>query len=123
MDEQYEHTSIKALNEKITENVEELRNRFAKLKTNQERIKFFLNVMLEYDTTLPTTGRPKNAKKSEKLRNKGNAVFNEASDNMKYIEALKLYTKSIAFAPNDSEQLALGYAYRSEVLLRLGLHS
>lgn len=35
------------------------------------------------------------------------------------VEALKLYTKSIAYAPYPSEQLALAYANRSAVLIKL----
>lgn len=102
----------------------EITDRYKKLKTDQERVTFTFNVMSEYDIVPSTTGMPKNAKESEKLREQGNKVFIKgALNNMTCIEALKLYTKSIAFAPYPSEQLALAYANRSAVLFQLGLHS
>ncbi|XP_029680669.1 SET and MYND domain-containing protein 4-like isoform X2 [Formica exsecta] len=101
----------------------ELADRYKKLKTDQERVIFTFNVMLEYDMVPSTTGIPKNAKESEKLREQGNKVFIKGTfNNMTCIDALKLYTKSIAFAPYPSEQLALAYANRSAVLFQLGLH-
>ncbi|XP_050450117.1 SET and MYND domain-containing protein 4-like isoform X2 [Cataglyphis hispanica] len=108
----------------VTNKQRELTDTYKKLKTDQERVIFTLNVMLEYDMIPNTTGKPKNAKESEKLREQGNKVFIKGTlNNMTCIEALKLYTKSIAFAPYPSEQLALAYANRSAVLFQLGLHS
>jgi len=102
----------------------ELTDKYKKLKTDEERVIFTLNVMLEYDVVPNATGMPKNAKESEKLREQGNKVFVKgALNNITCIEALKLYTKSIAFAPYPSKQLALAYANRSAVLFQLGLHS
>lgn len=102
----------------------ELSDGYKKLKTDQERIIFTLNIMQEYDIVPSTTGMPKNAKESEKLREQGNKVYVRGIlDNMTCIDALKLYTKSIAFAPYPSEQLALGYANRSAILFQLDLHS
>lgn len=101
----------------------ELTDQYRKLKTDQERVVFTLNVMQEYDIVPSATGMPKNAKESEKLREQGNKVFVKGIfNNMTCIDALKLYTKSIAFAPYPSEQLALGYANRSAVLFQLGLY-
>ncbi|XP_024877449.1 SET and MYND domain-containing protein 4-like [Temnothorax curvispinosus] len=101
----------------------ELTDRYKKLKTDQERVVFTLNVMQEYDIVPTTTGMPKNAKESEKLREQGNQVFVKGIfNNTTCIDALKLYTKSIAFAPYPSEQLALGYANRSAVLFHVGLY-
>lgn len=102
----------------------ELTDRYKKLKTDQERVIFTFNVMVEYGIVPNATGMPKNAKESEKLREQGNKVFIKGVlNNMTCIDALKLYTKSIAFAPYPSEQLALAYANRSAVLFQLGLHS
>ncbi|XP_012538700.2 SET and MYND domain-containing protein 4 isoform X1 [Monomorium pharaonis] len=101
----------------------ELSAQYKKLKTDQERVVFTLNIMQEYDLVPNVTGMPKNAKESEKLREQGNKVFVKGIVNSKTsIDVLKLYTKSIAFAPCPSEQLALGYANRSAVLFLLGLH-
>ncbi|KAL6259901.1 hypothetical protein P5V15_009812 [Pogonomyrmex californicus] len=102
----------------------ELTDQYKKLKTDQERVVFTLNVMKEYDIAPSATGMPKNAKESEKLREQGNKIFVKGIlNNTTCIDVLKLYTKSIAFAPYPSEQLALGYANRSAVLFQLGLHS
>lgn len=49
------------------------------------------------------------------FRNLGNEWFKAGQDN----EALNFYTQSIASALNDSEELALAYANRSAVLLRI----
>ncbi|XP_011876680.1 PREDICTED: SET and MYND domain-containing protein 4-like [Vollenhovia emeryi] len=101
----------------------ELSNNYKNLKTDLERIVFTLNVLQEYDIVPNATGMPKNAKESEQLREQGNKVFVKGVlNNMTCIDALKLYTKSIAFAPYPSEQLALGYANRSAVLFQLGLY-
>ncbi|XP_072760205.1 SET and MYND domain-containing protein 4 isoform X2 [Anoplolepis gracilipes] len=50
---------------------QELTDRYKKLKTDQERVIFTLNVMPEYDLVPSTTCAPKNAKESEKLREQG----------------------------------------------------
>ncbi|XP_025991232.2 SET and MYND domain-containing protein 4 isoform X2 [Solenopsis invicta] len=101
----------------------ELSVQYKKLKTDQERVVFTLNIMQEYGIVPSATGMPKNAKESEKLREKGNKIFIKgALNNIRCIEALKLYTKSISVAPYPSEQLALGYANRSAVLFQLGLY-
>ncbi|KAL0123036.1 hypothetical protein PUN28_007576 [Cardiocondyla obscurior] len=102
----------------------EISHQFMKLKTDEERIIFTLNLLQEYNVFPTKTGMPKNAKESEKLREQGNAVFVSGTLQSKTcISALQLYTKSITFAPYPSEQLALGYANRSAVLFQLGLHS
>ncbi|KYQ55708.1 SET and MYND domain-containing protein 4 [Trachymyrmex zeteki] len=102
----------------------ELSNEFKKLKTDQERIVFTLNLMQQYDIVPSATGMPKNTKESEKLREKGNKVFvTGVLNDTTCMDALKLYTKSIAFAPYPSEQLARSYANRSAVLFKLGLYS
>jgi len=102
----------------------ELTDRYKKLKTDQERVIFTFNIMLEYNIVPNVTGMPKNAKESENLREQGNKIFvKSAFNNITRVDALKLYTKAIAFAPYPSEQLALAYANRSAVLFQLGLHT
>ena len=49
------------------------------------------------------------------LRNEGNVAFGAERNE----EALECYTKSIAFAPDRSEELALAFGNRSAVLYRL----
>ncbi|KAF4532547.1 hypothetical protein B566_EDAN010839 [Ephemera danica] len=50
--------------------------------------------------------------KSEMFRTEGNAVYRNGDHG----KALRLYTKSIAYAPLDSSELSLAYANRSAVL-------
>jgi len=101
----------------------EVTDQYEKLKTDQERVAFTLNVMRKYGIILMAISMRKNAKESEKLREQGNKIFVKGIfNNMTCVDALKLYTKSIAFAPYPSEQLALGYANRSAVLFQLGLY-
>ncbi|XP_043261262.1 SET and MYND domain-containing protein 4-like [Colletes gigas] len=93
-------------------------NEYKSLSTDEERIIFTLKIMSKYDIIPTVCGDVKNIKESEKLREQGNKVFVSiplTSDSC--LEALKLYTKSIAYAPYPSEQLALAYANRSAVLL------
>ncbi|RLU24101.1 hypothetical protein DMN91_004310 [Ooceraea biroi] len=117
---------LTTLNAKIivAGNHRELTDRYKKLKTDQERVIFTLNIMLEYDIVPNAIGMPKSAKESEKLREEGNKVFVKgAFNNITCVDALKLYAKAVAFAPYPSEQLALAYANRSAVLFQLGLHT
>jgi len=57
----------------------------------------------------------KSATKAAEYREVGNSYFRVQN----YIEALRFYTKSVAFAPARSELLAFAYANRSAALLGL----
>lgn len=95
-------------------------NRYKELHTDEERIILSLNVMLEYNIIPEMCGDTKNQEESGKLREQGNRIFvSTPSQNHACIEAVKLYTKSIAYAPLSSEQLAIAYANRSVVLIKL----
>ncbi|XP_019698178.2 SET and MYND domain-containing protein 4 [Harpegnathos saltator] len=99
-------------------------NNFQKLKTDQDRIIFALNILWEHNLILNQTNNLKNAKKSEELREQGNAIFVTCGSKISlYYKARKLYTESISLAPYPSKQLALAYANRSAVLLNLDYHS
>ncbi|XP_054001166.1 SET and MYND domain-containing protein 4-like [Hylaeus anthracinus] len=104
----------------IANNNEDVVNEFEMLGTDEERIIFTLNIMLKYDILPIVSCDAKNAKESERLRERGNKVFvSSPLTSTSCVEALKLYTKSIVYAPYPSEQLALGYANRSAVLIKL----
>ncbi|XP_073986517.1 SET and MYND domain-containing protein 4-like isoform X3 [Rhodnius prolixus] len=60
------------------------------------------------------------ARKSNKFSAKYRAEGNEAFKKNKDMAALEFYTKAVAFASTDSEELALGYANRSAVTFSLG---
>ncbi|XP_076763579.1 protein-lysine N-methyltransferase SMYD4 [Xylocopa sonorina] len=90
------------------------------LDTDEERILFTLNVMLEYNVIPQSSSSEKSAEESERLREQGNKVFVSAPlETGTCLKALKLYTESVAYAPYPSEQLALAYANRSAVLMKL----
>lgn len=113
---------LNTLNRKIiaANKHQDMINKYKALYTDEERVIFSLNVMLEYDIIPQASGDIKNAKESEKLREEGNKLFVSIPlKNRTCVDALKLYTKSIAYAPYPSEQLALAYANRSAVLLKL----
>ncbi|KAK2577172.1 hypothetical protein KPH14_003329 [Odynerus spinipes] len=97
-----------------------LTNTFKTIKNDEERVVFTLNVMKEFNAIPRAKDVPKNSKDSEKFREEGNKLFvTSPLDGDKCIEVLRLYTKSIAYAPCSSVELALAYANRSAVLLKI----
>lgn len=101
----------------------EITYKYKELKTDEDRIIYTFSIMREHNIVPKMTGKPKDAKESERLREQGNKIFVKCGTNSaQYMEALKLYIKSIAFAPYPSRQLALAYANRSAVLFELALY-
>ena len=74
----------------------------------------------ELKTTL--TKPTKDANRSEEARKRGNNLFLGSENHSAKIhkEIFLLYNKSVAYAPNDSEQLASALANRSALLLHIG---
>ncbi|XP_076545140.1 protein-lysine N-methyltransferase SMYD4-like [Osmia lignaria lignaria] len=110
------------LHEKIlaVDKYEDVFNEFKTLHADEERVRFFLKLMLEYGMISQVCPDRKNAKKSTELKKQGNEKYMSKSlTSSLCIDALKLYTKSIAYAPCTSEQLALAYANRSAVLKKI----
>ena len=63
---------------------------------------------------------PKSTESSEKARKEGNSLYLKNSHTaQQHEEILRLYNKSIALAPTDSEALALAYGNRSAFLLHI----
>ncbi|XP_031832591.1 protein-lysine N-methyltransferase SMYD4 [Nomia melanderi] len=113
---------IGILNTKINANNkhQDVVQKFKSLSTDEKRVTFMLNLMLEYGVVPQSYSDTKNPKESEKFRELGNKEFvSDPLTNTSCTKALKLYTKSIAYAPCLSEQLALAYANRSAVLFKL----
>ena len=78
----------------------ELVKNFKALRTDEERIIFTLNIMLEYDIIPQVCGDSKDAKHSQTLREKGNTMFvSNPLTSQTCVSALKLYTTSVAYAP------------------------
>lgn len=61
----------------------------------------------------------KSADKSIQLRKSGNDLYIKCNTMRDYIEVLRVYNESIAYAPNNSEELALAFGNRATVLFRL----
>ncbi|CAK9824094.1 SET and MYND domain-containing protein 4 [Anthophora retusa] len=65
-------------------------------------------------------GDTKDTKKSEKIREVANRTYIKSSlTQSTCVQILKMYTRSITYAPNPSEELALVYGNRSLILLKL----
>ncbi|OXU22637.1 hypothetical protein TSAR_013643 [Trichomalopsis sarcophagae] len=64
----------------------------------------------------------KNVAESSKARQEGNKIFTDRSshDAAKHVEILRLYSRSVAYAPIDSEELGLAYGNRSAALMHIG---
>lgn len=99
---------------------EDVFNKFQTLHTDEGRVTFILKLMLECDIIPRVCPDKKNSEKSTELRKQGNEKYMSKSlTSSLCIDALKLYTRSIAYAPCTSELLALAYANRSAVLKKI----
>ncbi|XP_043482677.1 SET and MYND domain-containing protein 4-like [Leptopilina heterotoma] len=101
-----------------------LTKKFMTFENDQQRILFMYNVLEEFNIIPNEKCEIKNSTDSCKFRNEGNQIFtSKIIDANDYIKAWELYSKSIAFAENNSEELALAFANRSAVLVRLEKYS
>lgn len=62
----------------------------------------------------------KSAEEAQKWRNEGNKLYSQSTSPEDLRNVCKLYSKSAAYAPVGSNELALAYANKSAVLLKLG---
>ncbi|KAF7411682.1 hypothetical protein HZH66_000578 [Vespula vulgaris] len=97
-----------------------LTDKFNTLKNDEERVIFTFEVMQEFNVVPKVKNVPKNLVDSIKFREEGNKLFlTNPLNGYKCIKVLELYTKSIAYANPSSKELALAYANRSAVLLKI----
>lgn len=61
-------------------------------------------------------------KVSTNFRKKGNELYTKQHVQDSHMKILSLYTTSIALAPNNSEELAMGYGNRSALLMHIQKH-
>lgn len=96
-----------------------LSEKFGKLKTNEERIKFTYRLP-SFHRYFEVTSKfeAKSAEESSVLRSTGNDLFKKKS----YQIALHFYTKSILLAPFESKELPLAFANRSAVLYHIRMY-
>lgn len=64
-------------------------------------------------------GIKKSSSMSSKIRQEGNLLYSKKHHENSHMEVLSLYSKSIAFAPKNSEELALGFGNRSALLIHV----
>jgi tetratricopeptide (TPR) repeat protein len=93
--------------------------KFEALDTDELRVIAALNIMKILNTIPEINFESKDSRASITLRKDGNQVFILAQNVEELIKAWELYSKSIAKAPNDSEELSLAYANRSAILIKL----
>lgn len=87
--------------------------------SEQKRLITAINELDELLSTSPWNypPEPKNVVESLKTRKEGNDLYvHKKHDDKMHLEIWKLYTRSVAFAPMDSEELGLAYANRSALL-------
>lgn len=78
------------------------------------RIKYFYELLQEFELIAYQTTAPKSNKQSKKLRELGNKMFERGSKGL--YKALELYNEAICWAePYNCEELALAYANRSAI--------
>ncbi|CAK9801439.1 SET and MYND domain-containing protein 4 [Anthophora plagiata] len=93
---------------------------FKDLRTDEERIIFIWKCILKHNVIPEMFGDTKDEEKSKKIREVANRIYIKSSlTQSTCVEILKMYTKSITYAPNPSEELALVYGNRSLILLKL----
>ena len=106
---------------RLTGNIKNISEEFSKLKNDFSRATFTLNLQQVNDIIkCHGTGGTKSNVDALKFKDLGNKQFQKGH----YDEAIKLYTKSIAYAPveNEATTLAVSYANRSAALFHKGLH-
>lgn len=102
----------------VAQKQESLSKTFMSAETDEIRMVFTYSVLEEFRLIPTSKCQKKDSAESTKLRNQGNRIFvgnhNNASE---YVKAWELYCKGVAFATNNSEELALAFANRSALLV------
>lgn len=94
---------------------DEFRPVFESLPLN-ERFSFLYNYALSNDLFCELRiESTKSTVKALELKNLGNTDFQQKE----FLSALKMYTRSVAFAPPNTKELAVAFANRSAALFRL----
>ena len=107
---------------KLLESQDHFRSIFQTMVKTDRKLKVkFAYQQLYLDRYLPKVEMTsqKSIERSVTYRN----LCNDASNRKMYIDALKYCTKSIAWAPAASEQLAAAYAERSAILYQMDRYS
>lgn len=90
----------------------DISNEFAVICTNFERVSFAYSIIEGYNLFPALLEDVKSDETAYEFRQKGNLFYKRKDIS----EALELYTKSVAFASDKGEELALAYGNRSAAL-------
>lgn len=98
---------------------EDVLNAFTEISENYEKVNFAEEHLRRFGefpgNDLKVKKLSKNNRDSVSFRKEGNRYF--SLENKDYFTAIKLYNKSICFAPEGSDNLGIGYANRSAIFL------
>ncbi|CAG5092316.1 Similar to SMYD4: SET and MYND domain-containing protein 4 (Pongo abelii) [Cotesia congregata] len=114
---------LEVLSQKLTDKKKhgECFERYSQLKTDQERVIFTLNLLIDYNITFPIKSEVKNLFQSREFNTKATKSLINNPLNCDFDVIIELYTKSIAYAPGSYE-LSLAYANRSATLFKAHLY-
>ncbi|XP_034946722.1 SET and MYND domain-containing protein 4-like [Chelonus insularis] len=116
---------LNILNKKLisTNNHKKCVEEYSLLKTDQERIIFTLNLLQTYNISKNfKCNEEKSVCKSREFNDKGNKLLLTPTSELNLDCIIDFYTKSVAYAPLASQELAFAYANRSTALFKAGLY-
>lgn len=102
--------------------MESFKTEYSLLKTDTDRVKYSIQLMLDYSVSVPQFIILKAPDASRVYRKAANNLFTIPSSKPLLDESLMQYTKSIAHAKYNSEELSLVYADRSAALFKARLY-
>lgn len=97
----------------------EITYKFKVANTDELRVSIALSTMEMFNIVPQAKCEVKNSKTSTDLRNEANRIFVSCRNNVEeLLKAWEFYSKSIATAPDASQELSLAYANRSALLIK-----
>ena len=105
---------------KLSGRINEMTANFKVMESDELRVSVALAILETFEITPTADQCVKNAKLAVDLKNEANRIFVLSKDNMNQIfQALDMYSKCIALAPNGSQEKSLAYANRSALLYKI----
>lgn len=104
---------------------EKFEQEYSLLKTDEDRVKFTINIFKENDIKFEINGKEKNKSDATQYNEKATTLYIsqiKSGKKMDLDSIIKLYTKSVAYAPVNSYILSLAYANRSLALFKARLY-
>ncbi|XP_057321694.1 SET and MYND domain-containing protein 4-like isoform X2 [Microplitis mediator] len=103
---------------KIMNQYDEFEKKYSSLKSDEDRVKFTINIFEKNDIKFEIKGKEKNKSVAAKLNSQL-----KSGQKMDLDEIIKMYTLTIAVAPANSCELSSAYANRSIALFKARLYS